>query len=285
MNPPAIDIYKEHNIDLYKEPLEIAVCAQHSNGGFAINKWWESTVKHTFVVGEMAGSHGVKRPGGSALNAGQVGAQRSAEYIVNAYGADVPAQGSIKADDQIEALVQSINSIKDAQGSMTASEAIADIQSRMTKYASHIRRLSDSKKAKDEALKLYNEIMTAGLKVENTKDLLEAVQVRHLSLASVAFIKAIVELIGQGSGSRGSHMVISADGFEIHPDIVDTDGSPLKFKPENEELRKSVIRVSFDPSSDDLFKCQTVPVRPAPTDRKAFEPAWEDYREGRIYKD
>ena len=38
MNQPAIDIYKEHKIDLWKEPLEIAVCAQHNNGGFAVNQ-------------------------------------------------------------------------------------------------------------------------------------------------------------------------------------------------------------------------------------------------------
>jgi len=46
MNRPAIDIYKEHDIDLYSEPLEIAVCAQHNNGGFASNIWWEANVRH-----------------------------------------------------------------------------------------------------------------------------------------------------------------------------------------------------------------------------------------------
>ena len=33
MNPKAYDLYIDHNIDLAKEPLEIAVCAQHNNGG------------------------------------------------------------------------------------------------------------------------------------------------------------------------------------------------------------------------------------------------------------
>ena len=61
MNQPAIDIYKEHGIDLWKEPLEIAVCAQHNNGGFAVNHWGESNIPRAFVVGEMAGTHGIKR--------------------------------------------------------------------------------------------------------------------------------------------------------------------------------------------------------------------------------
>ncbi|MGF7146267.1 succinate dehydrogenase/fumarate reductase flavoprotein subunit [Anaerotaenia torta] len=33
MNPKAIELYRSHNIDLYKEPLEVKVCAQHQNGG------------------------------------------------------------------------------------------------------------------------------------------------------------------------------------------------------------------------------------------------------------
>ena len=37
MNKPAIDLYKSHGIDLEKEYLEIAVCAQHNNGGLVGN--------------------------------------------------------------------------------------------------------------------------------------------------------------------------------------------------------------------------------------------------------
>ncbi|MBN2270663.1 MAG: FAD-binding protein, partial [Sedimentisphaerales bacterium] len=44
MNPPAVEIYEENGIDLRSEPLEIAVCAQHNNGGFAVNKWWQSNI-------------------------------------------------------------------------------------------------------------------------------------------------------------------------------------------------------------------------------------------------
>ena len=66
MNPGAIQLYADHGIDLAREPLEIAVCAQHNNGGLAGNHWWESTnIKHLFPVGEVNGSHGVYRPGGS----------------------------------------------------------------------------------------------------------------------------------------------------------------------------------------------------------------------------
>lgn len=81
MNSPAIALYKEKGVDLYNEYLEIALCAQHNNGGVAVDAWWQSSVKGLFAVGECAGTHGISRPGGSALNAGQVGSLRAAQYI------------------------------------------------------------------------------------------------------------------------------------------------------------------------------------------------------------
>ena len=88
MNPGAIELYADHGIDLAAEPLEIAVCAQHNNGGLAGNLWWESTnIKHLFPVGEVNGSHGVTGPAARRLNAGQVGAFRAAEFIAQRYRA------------------------------------------------------------------------------------------------------------------------------------------------------------------------------------------------------
>ena len=284
MNSPAIDIYKEHDIDLYSEPLEIAVCAQHNNGGFAINKWWESNIKHTFVIGEMAGSHGVKRPGGSALNAGQVGSQRAAEFIVNAYGSDIASKDKI--DNAVEVVIENLKKLKNKDAKLAPSDTIKQIQERMTAFGGHIRKMDNAKKAIADALELLNNIEDKGFAVNDRNDLLQAVQAKHLSLASIATLKAIIELLNAGSGSRGSHLVLSDDGVEIHSDIKDPDtGQTLKFKPEDEELRKSIIQIVFDGTSESLFKCEFVPVRMATTDRKAFEFAWADYRQGNIYQD
>jgi succinate dehydrogenase/fumarate reductase flavoprotein subunit len=81
MNPPAIELYRSKGVDIAKEYLEIALCAQHNNGGVAVDSDWQTEVKGLFAVGECAGTHGITRPGGSALNAGQVGALRAASYI------------------------------------------------------------------------------------------------------------------------------------------------------------------------------------------------------------
>lgn len=81
MNQPAVDFYLDKGVDLAAEPLEIALCAQHNNGGLAVDCWWQTNLEGFFAAGEAAGSHGVYRPGGSALNAGQVGSTRAAQYI------------------------------------------------------------------------------------------------------------------------------------------------------------------------------------------------------------
>jgi succinate dehydrogenase/fumarate reductase flavoprotein subunit len=81
MNAPAIELYRSKGVDLYHEYLEIALCAQHNNGGIAVDTWWQTSVKGLFAAGECAGTHGIARPGGSALNAGQVGSLRAAQYV------------------------------------------------------------------------------------------------------------------------------------------------------------------------------------------------------------
>ncbi|MBQ4131574.1 MAG: FAD-binding protein [Clostridia bacterium] len=81
MNIGAIELYADHGICLYKEPLEIAVCAQHCNGGVAVDANWQSEINGLYAAGEAAGTFGVYRPGGSALNSTQVGSLRAAEHI------------------------------------------------------------------------------------------------------------------------------------------------------------------------------------------------------------
>lgn len=81
MNPAAVELYLSHGIDLTREKLEIAVCAQHCNGGIDIDEHWQSSIPGLYAAGEAAGTFGIRRPGGSALNSTQVGSLRAAEHI------------------------------------------------------------------------------------------------------------------------------------------------------------------------------------------------------------
>jgi succinate dehydrogenase/fumarate reductase flavoprotein subunit len=81
LNPQAIQLYLDNGIDLRHNLLEVDVCAQHCNGGVAVDEHWQSAVRGLYAAGEAAGTFGPRRPGGSALNAAQVGAMRAAEHI------------------------------------------------------------------------------------------------------------------------------------------------------------------------------------------------------------
>ena len=289
MNPPAIDIFKEHGIDLRTRPLEVAVCAQHNNGGFAVDRWWQSPIPRTFVIGEMAATHGVKRPGGSALNAGQVGAQRAAEYIANVYpdtlpGVDVET-GPLRP--KLESLIARLGRLRNPAAPRTAAQALADIRRRMTAAAGHLRGRHTAQAALAEAMELVRDIAARGLRPAATdpNDWTDAIRAEHLALAAVAWLKAIVELGNAGAGSRGSYLVLADDGAEIHPRLNDpAAGKVLRFKPENQSLRTVIQRLTFDPAAPDLFRTEMLPPRQAPTQHKAFELAWADYRTAAIYR-
>ncbi len=287
MNPPAIDIYAEHGIDLHNEPLEIAVCAQHCNGGFAVNRWWESSIAHTFVIGEMAGTHGVKRPGGSALNAGQVGGIRAAQYIANVYGAELPSETT--GTKAMDAAIASLGGKWDRWVGNTSArgpqDVLREIQHRMTAAAAHRRHLETGCRALAEAVALVEHIESEGLHVDEPGQLTAAIEAEHLALASVAYLKAIVTFLEQGGGSRGSFLVLADDGQSIHPNLTDARRKePLCYQLENEAFRESILRITADVDSPDRFRCDAVPVRKVARDTKAFEAAWRDYRQRRIYE-
>ena len=286
MNPLAIDIYSEHGIDIRSRPLEINVCAQHHNGGFVVDKWWQSSIPHTFVIGEMAGTHGVKRPGGSALNAGQAGGLRAAEYIANVYGADLASANLSKCvKDQIAALHQKAIDLTESSHGVSPREAISSIQRNMSLYGGHIRQLEMAKSAKEQAVDLYKQLRDGEMKLDKRKDLIHAIRAEHLALAHIAFLDAVVEYIESGGGSRGSFMVIREDGDVISPDLINpATGEPFAFVPENEELRATIAEVRLKSLEEAEFEIKRVPVRPIPERNEAFEVAWTAHRNGEVYR-
>jgi succinate dehydrogenase/fumarate reductase flavoprotein subunit len=95
INPAAADFYRSHGIDLAKDTIEIALCAQHANGGLRVDENWQTTVPGLYAAGECAGAFGAYRPGGAALNETQVGSLRAAGHIL---GGEIPAPAPLDED-------------------------------------------------------------------------------------------------------------------------------------------------------------------------------------------
>jgi succinate dehydrogenase/fumarate reductase flavoprotein subunit len=285
MNPLAIEIYAENGIDIRSEPLEINVCAQHHNGGFVVDKWWQSNIPHTFVIGEMAGTHGVKRPGGSALNSGQVGGLRAAEYIANVYGDKVADTCDPEVRTQVQEYVQWLVSLGSNDGELAPTEAISTIQKTMSLFGGHIREKGKCQSALSRAKELFKQLNAGKIRVRDRADVLYAVRARHLALTQVAFLEAIVEYLSAGGGSRGSYLILSDDGMVIHPDLLNSEtGKPIAFTPENEDLRYTIAEVELESLEHCTFRVTRVPVRPIPLRDDPFELAWSAFRTGEVFK-
>jgi len=281
MNQPSVDLYKEKGVDLWKEPLEVGVCAQHCNGGFAVDAWWESNVRRLFVVGELAGTHGVKRPGGSALNAGQVGSLRAAQRIAHVYYEHALriedfsqlAQGTLKR------FVAEIDRVKNpASNALNCDEIRKAIQRRMSQYAGMVRSASGVGKALADARHEWQALCRKGLDQRNG-DFVAALEVRELALAQLGFLEAIAALLKRGAGSRGSHLVTDPAGMLPHPAL----GDAWRFIPENLALRDEILGVTYDAAAD-AFATHAATPNPAPGGEFWFENTWAEYRSAAIFQ-
>jgi len=244
------------------------------------NIWWESNIEHFFPIGEVNGSHGVYRPGGAALNSGQVGGYRAAEFISAKYNNNpLEVNSFIKnSKDKIDSLIEYCEKLSNSVDSHSdACDSIRDeIQNRMTIYGSHIREIGSVKNALKEAYILKNEIKKKS-KIKSKSELLKIFQNEHLCLAHIAYLESIREYLEKGGGSRGSYLVMDPNG-EI---IYDKLSSYWKFKPENPDLRDKILTIKFE---NDQFSTEWVPVRPIPEDNFWYENVWRDYREKKIFE-
>ncbi len=260
MNPGAVRLYAEHGIDLRTRKLEIAVCAQHNNGGLAGNIWYESTnVPHFFPIGEVNGSHGVVRPGGSALNAGQTGAFRAAEYIARRAGQNTPDWSAAEAAAEKE--------LRRCRGLLSGARDWrrdrAELQERMTRRGGHLRNREALATAEREAKELCLAIQNEGYRETDASDALVNVQ---LALAHFGYLSAIRFQLEAGSGSRGSAAELDGQG---------------RFVPENPAFRKKILVSRFDGEN---FVHRFEPCRPLPETDGWFENVWADCRNGKIYQ-
>jgi succinate dehydrogenase/fumarate reductase flavoprotein subunit len=251
MNPNALQLYAANGIDLHNEMLEIAVCAQHNNGGLAGTIWWESTnIKHLFPIGEVNGSHGIVRPGGSALNSGQVGAFRAAELIANRYRnwtLNINAVASkIRKPEMFEFPLK--RSVPDS------------VRRRMSQFGGLVRRSDDLKVAVNEAWQQFQ------------------YDKNPFCLAHAVYLDAIFYAVNSGVGSRGSGLVIG--GKPIHRQL---DSNRWSLQPENESYREKILLSRYNPETGEISH-RWEQRRPIPETHLWFETVWQEFLQRKIYQ-
>lgn len=278
INPAAIQVYMEHGIDLSRERLEISVCVQHNNGGIAADCWWESDIRGLFPVGEVNGSHGVYRPGGSALNSGQVGGLRAAQRIVHA-GSRTPESPEAFLSghmEQIQEVVRYAQESLAAQDTIDLTQELEALRQRMTRYGAFIR----SAQGVEEALRQNREQrarLDAHHGLKEAKRLPELFRLRDLLTSQYVYLEAIADYIARSGVSRSSYLVYDAEGVLPHEGIDECFRSNVN-QPENGMIQE--IRLCRDREG-----CTITwrPVRPLPQAEQWFESAWRQFKSGEIY--
>jgi succinate dehydrogenase/fumarate reductase flavoprotein subunit len=283
MNQPAIDIYEKHGIDLAKENLEIAVCAQHNNGGIKGDIWWESNIRHLFPVGEANGTHGVYRPGGSALNSGQVGSIRAALFIAKRYGGKPLNVKNFldAAESQVRekfAFAKNMISEKETTSSGQG-KARREFQGRMSASGAHIRDPNQIGLEASKAWRMYARLKK-GIRLVSVRELPDAFKDLDLCLTHAVYLEAIKEYIEKGGRSRGSYLVLDPGGEKPCPQL--DEGWRFSLEKPDSFMSRKILEIRLDEEMRPIK--QWVDIRPIPAGEGWFENVWDDFRKDKIVR-
>lgn len=276
MNPLAIELYKRYKVDITADPLESAVNNQHMNGGIAVDTWGRTNVPGIYAVGEAAGTHGATRPGGSALNAGQVFGTRVAEHV-GALGAP------IFADDVTQAATHAIQTISDlfSDGSrLTAKGIRTEVQARMSDKAGILCSPSEVASALAAAKALNADIRQNGIAISRPAEAARVLQWQQIALASEAVLAALDTYISQGGGSRGARAICDPEG-EALPQSVQGPLADARFRAEREKDKHQQLIVRLDGTE---IEVTSRPNRQHDGDTSFFERDWPAWLTGKIYQ-
>lgn len=268
MNEPAVKLYKDKDIDIMNERIEIALCAQHCNGGIAVDMWWQTCVKGLFAVGECAGTHGIKRPGGSALNAGQVGALRAAQYIAS--HPNTPADSLVFEYIASQAEKHHIQLLKSIiKNNCNIKLLIKKAQRRMSDNGSVIRKSENMLMALKETNNELSSLLSTA-SISEKKEGFLFYKLKDILIMQSAALSAMLSYASQTGDSRGSALYYNKDGF-----LQNGFEEIFRFCKENKQNRNIIQQISYDGNN---FSVQFRDIRPLIKNDDFFENVWRDER-------
>ncbi len=278
MNALAIELYRRYKVDIAAEPLEFAVNNQHMNGGIAVDVWGRSSLARCYAVGEAAGTHGVTRPGGAALNAGQVFGTRVAEHIA-ATGLARPPEVAA-AGPALDQAVAAVHALLRPESPLRVRAIRAEVQARMSEHCGIICDPEGVARALVEARALNAQVRTQGIAPDRASEAARAVQWQQMALASEAVLTALNRFIGLGGGSRGARAICDPAGDGL-PMARSGPLEPYRFRKERAEHRGEQIVVRM---AQGRIELELRPNRSFDeTARPFFERDWPAWLTGAIF--
>lgn len=269
MNPDAITLYANHGIDLSQQPLRVAVCAQHANGGISVNANWQTTVRGLYTAGECAGTFGIYRPGGSALNSTQVGSMRAAEHIATC--TDVQPFDAVKflhtAEQIVPWLKKMLETMQCAKASSKADAVLSQMQQRMSACAAHLRDTQAMQALEEDIegrIRTFSEILVS------SDDFAQMLRIRDTLLTQAAVLSAM-RFSAERFGSRGAGLVLHQRGERVFAAMPELRCLPCG--------TNGTDRVVVTVWKNGKACSHSEAVRPLPVRNSWFETVWQEYRE------
>lgn len=223
------------------------------------------------TAGECAGTHGITRPGGSALNAGQASSLRAAQYI------SFTENKTCSEKDFAAIAIAAAEKQKDFCRKMLANngninESIAKAQRIMIDNGGAIRRA-------DSMLETENRILYDIANFENKfgvsapKELFKAYKLLDILLMQAATLTAMVDFSAHVGGTRGSALYCDESG-EKRAGLEEI----FRFKAESGETANKIKEI-FIKNGEICALWRNV--RPIPENNDFFENIWRQYRENK----
>jgi len=278
LNPEAAAFFRSHGVDLARDRLEIAVGAQHMNGGLSVDAWWEASVRHLFPVGEVCGSHGVRRPGGAALNAGQVGAMRAAQFIASRYR-ESPRTIDAFLSECETAIEEAARAARLGEAVLTPAQVMSEVRERMSRVAGPLRRPAEVARATEEAWRC-SERTRRDLRAATPRDRADVFRARDLALSHAVVLETLHHYLESGGRSRGSALVLDEDG--VLPCEALSDRWRFAIHPEGAMVNRKIQEIRLD--RELRPQACWIDVRPLPRSDHWFETTWEKFRQDRIVR-
>lgn len=274
MNEPAIELYRSKGLELETQMLEIALCAQHNNGGIAVDLWWQTCVPGLFAAGECAGTHGISRPGGSALNAGQAGSLRAAQYLSQDGRTLIPEE---KFRAMADPAVKKQKAFVDAAAARpnNAREKLEAIRLRMSVSGGAIREESKMTAALAQTRKDLQEL-EENFGTERKELAYMAYQYRDALLCQMLYLSAMLDYSATVGSTRGSALYYDPKGGKRQG-----LNEMFRFVSEPKICADKIQQGKLEGES---FRFCWRSVRPLPEHNDFFETAWRTYRQnGNIF--
>jgi len=147
----------------------------------------------------------------------------------------------------------------------------------MTASGAAIRSEKQLEQAVKSAREQWDKVRTKGIKNRDMIESLKALECRHLCFTHLVYLETALDAIKSGAGSRGSALVLSNSGRQLHPCLTEE----WNYIPEEPVYQDKVFETITSCTGKSISKW--APRHKIPKSDAWFESVLQEFQKGEIY--